>query len=376
MQERKDVTQITSQIKESPVSDEARSWLMGEAENIADLVNVYIADPDKYGLHPDLIKKPELIVETILHSADLLHSYQIAYNQALARVAEANDVESSNLDNVPELLEAASIQREIGKVNELFQNPDAKLAIGLMGTGASGKGTIGKRSGMDRAVNVTTRPKRPTEEHGKDYLYIRIMEPQTEGTLDIDTGLNVVGHDPATSEPIYETDAHGTPINYFDKYGPYVAIAPRPGRALHGTPTSEFKRLYDSGLRSIFFEHGPEHVKQAIENLSEQMPDVQVLPVCILPPKRGIIALATRLAVRTYGDKGHQDTSFSRGFRIEDKYLESTIGLAQIKELEMTGDFVKGKGSPELGIVYIVNDDLDRAVEVMKHVVTPPDSKN
>lgn len=353
---------VSGAIAEGVQDAKVRAWLAGQGGYLAEMINVYAADPDTFGLHPDLRKDPLLILKTVLHSADTLYKYQQAYNKALSEVAVANGVDASKLDEVPGKLQESTLEKEHGRIVAHLAD-GGNVAIGLMGSGASGKGTVGKRAGMERAVNVTTRPMRPGEAHGKDYLYIRVLEPQTAETLDIDTGYNVVGRD-ASGQPVYETDAAGEAINYFDKYGPYVTTVHRPGRARHGTPVSEFQKHFDKGEKTIFFEHGPVQVEEAGRKVPDLVPGAIVLPVCILPPKTGVLPLALRIAVRTYGDANHRDPNVTNGYAIKESYLESTIGFGQIDELAMTAGF--SRGEKPLGIAYIVNDKLADAVEALR----------
>ncbi len=326
---------------------EVDTWLAKEADYLAQIISVYIKDPDTFGLHEDLRKNPQLILQTMLESAEILYKYQLAYNKTLVALAQINKIKYQNLSDIPQKLQDLTVAREKQRIAAHLAK-GGKVAIGLMGSGASGKGTIGKRTGMKRAVNVTTRFVRPGEEHGKDYLYIRVMEPQIANTLDIDTGI-----------------ADG--VNYFDKYGPYVTVVHRQGRARHGTPLSEFKKHFEEGEKVIFFEHGPIQVQEVAEKLPQLLPNSLVIPVCVLPPKTGILPLAARIVVRTYGDPDHQDTSNSNGYKIQESYLESTIGMGQIDELGYTAKFVEGKNP--LGIAYIVNDNLQEAVKVMQGLI-------
>lgn len=358
--------QLEETINSAKISPETATWLKGQTSYLDEIIKVYVADPNTYGLHQDLQKNPLDLLGTVLNSADKLFGYQTAYDDALREIANANGIDPSNLDNIPEKLQALSLPRERAKIVEHYKSGGV-IAVGLMGTGASGKGTIGKRTGMGRAVNFTTRPKRPGEEQGKDYFYIREMVPVVKDTLDIDTGLNVVGTN--NDKPIYEKDEKGEPINYFDKYGPYLVTVHRPGRAKHGTSITQFNELFDAGNKAIFFEHGPVQIQEAGKQLPKHIENAKVVPVCILPPRRGVLPLAFRIAVRTYGDPEHKDPSIETGYKIDDSYLESTIGMAQIEELKMTANFVRGNNP--LGIAYIVNDNLQEAVEAMKELVTP-----
>ena len=361
----KQIDQAVDSLNGIEMSPNSAQWLRNQARYLKELTNIYADNPDIFGLHDDLRTKPELILDTVFRSADKLLEYQAAYDKALSEIADANSISFSSLDEIPTLLQDLSVAREREQIVGHFKSGGV-IAIGLMGTGASGKGTIGKRTGMERVVNVTTRSRRPSEEHGKDYLYIREMVPEVRDTLDIDTGFNIISMD--NGSPVYELGADGKPINYFDKYGPYLVAVHRPGRAVHGTPISQFKELYDSGSKAIFFEHGPVQVQEAGEKLPTFIKNAKVVPVCILPPQRGVLPLAFRIAVRTYGDPDHQDTNVGAGYKISDSYVESTIGLGQIEELEMTAKFVKG--DKPLGIAYIVNDDLQEAVDTMKELVS------
>jgi len=345
-----DQKKVLSEISGAKLAPEVSSWLSKEAGYLSKLINVYVKDPDTFGLHPELRTNPILILKTILYSADTLYRYQNAYNEAIKGLAEVNGVNYESLSDIPEKLQELTVEREKLKLNDHLQVGD-NIAIGLMGSGASGKGTIGKRAGIPRAVNITTRPVRPGEEHGKDYNYIRMMEPQVSETLDLDTGV-----------------ADG--VNYFEKYGPYVTTVHRPGRARHGTPISEFTKHYEDGEKVIFFEHGPIQVEEAARKLPELAPGSLVMPICVLPPKTGILPLASRIAVRTYGDPEHRDTSETEGYKIKDTYLESTIGMGQIDELAWTAKFVEGE--KPLGVAYIVNDNLQEAVETLRSLVHTP----
>jgi len=358
------VKDITDLVTNSSLRNQTKEWLNGQAPYLQELVQVYVDDPDTFGLHPELKKNPLEIVKTVIQSADKLYEYQEKYDAGLVEIAQANGIEVNNLDDIPLKLQEISLQRERRRVEEQFEESGV-VAIGIMGTGASGKGTVGKLSGMQRAVNVTTRPKRPTEIQGKDYLYIREMEPNVADTLEIDSGHNVVGE--KDGHKLYETGPDGKPLDYFEKYGPYLTIVHRQGRARHGTPVSQFSELYDKGEKAIFFEHGPVQVKEAGEKLPEHIENAIVVPVCILPPKRGVVPLAVRMAVRTYGDPDHQDKHVEDSYKIEDNYIESTIGFGQIEELRMTSEFVKGDNP--LGVAYIVNDKLQDAVDALKSLV-------
>lgn len=360
--------QIMEVISKRKLSPKASKWLTSQPQYIVDLINVYADDPDTFGLHNNLRENPLLILETVLHSAELLFSYQEAYNGALFSIAEVNGVMFNSLEEIPELLQKKSTDRERARILHHI-NSGGVVVMGLMGSGASGKGTMGKRTGMQRAVNYTTRLKRPGEEHGKDYYYIREMEPGLADRLDIDTGFRITGRNPKTNEPIYETDENDKPINYFEKYGPYITTVHRPGRAKHGTSIKEFEKYFNNGEKAIFFEHGPIQVQEAGEKLPKFMANAAVFPICVLPPKTGIIPLALRIAVRTYGDKDHQDNSVVDGYKIQESYLESTIGMGQIEELAWTKKFLKGKQS--LGITYIVNDNLDEAVRTLRSLISP-----
>ncbi|CAN5328790.1 hypothetical protein BH10PAT1_BH10PAT1_3840 [soil metagenome] len=345
--------QVTDIISKASLSPETTDWLNSNSKYITDLINVYADDPDTYGLHQDLRNNPLLVAETILYSAETLHKYQEAYNKTLIELAKTNGVDFENIADIPMLLQNASIERERPKISAQLKS-GGYVAIGLMGSGASGKGTIGKRTGMDRVVNYTTRFIRPGEEHGKDYLYIRTLEPEVSETLDIDTGI--------------AEDKNGNKINYFDKYGPYITVVHRPGRARHGTSIDQFKEHFGAGKKAIFFEHGPIQVQEAGEKLPQFIDKAKVFPVCVLPPKTGILPLALRIAVRTYGDKDHQDTTVKDGYKIQESYLESTIGLGQITELAWTANFLEGDKS--LGITYIVNDNLMEAVQTLQGLIS------
>lgn len=343
-----ELSTVLNEISEAHLPHDVNAWLTKESEYLVKLINVYTKDPDTFGLHPDLRSNPALILSTMLRSAETLYKYQLEYNKAISGLAIANGIKYKNLEEIPTKLQELTLNRERQKLAAHLKN-GGNIAFGLMGSGASGKGTIGKRTGMQRAVNTTTRLMRPGEEHGKDYNYIRVMEPQIAQTLDIDTGI-----------------ANG--VNYFDKYGPYVTVVHRPGRARHGTSITEFKKHFEAGERSIFFEHGPIQVEEAAEKMPELLPNAMVVPVCVLPPQGGILPLASRIVVRTYGDPTHQDTSISEGYKIKDEYLESTIGIGQIAELAYTAKFNQGQNP--LGVVYIVNDDLHEAVDALKSLTS------
>lgn len=359
-------SQVEGLIKESGLTSKVQKWLLGESKYLTNLINVYVHDPDTFNLHSDLRKEPLLILNTILESADTLYKYQQEYNVALSKIAQANGVKYDKLSDVPEKLQEISLKREGMKVKSHLSN-EGKLVVGLMGSGASGKGTMGKRAGMPRAVNFTTRLKRPGEEHGVDYYYIREMEDGLLETLDIDTGYKVIGTDETAGKPIYEKDSKGNPVDYFGKHGPYVTTVHRPGRAKHGTSVIEFNRHFNNGARSIFFEHGPIQVAEAGEKLPGFIDRAKVLPVCVLPPKTGILPLAIRIAVRTYGDPVHKDPAVSDSYKIADSYLESTIGSGQIEEFLWTANFLNER---PLGIVYIVNDNLSEAVAVLNNLIS------
>lgn len=352
---------VLQAIEEAQLPTDVSTWLSAQAEYLADLVNVYSKNPDTFGLHDDLRSNPIRIIKTMLLSAETLYRYQGSYDSALIKLAHVNGVPFTQIEEIPELLQKVTFAKEKGLVSKHLAG-GGKVVIGLMGSGASGKGTIGKRTGMQRAVNYTTRYKRPGEDHGKDYFYIRELEPKVADTLDIDTGFNTIANAPST----FEVDTDGKPVNYFEKYGPYVAIVHRPGRALHGTPVGEFTKHFEKGERAIFFEHGPIQVQEVGDKLPTFNPEVKVLPVCILPPKTGIVPLALRIVVRTYGDPTHKDPNVE-AYKIKDEYLDSTIGLGQIAELEWTSKFTEG--DKPLGVVYIVNDNLQKAVDELKELV-------
>lgn len=357
------VSDVIKAIDNSNLPPEVQKWVMGESEYLTKLINVYVSDPDTFQLPVDMRNNPILILKTILYSAETLYGYQQAYNEALIKLAQANGIQYQDIREVPALLQAKTLSSEQAKLVDHLAN-GGKVAIALFGSGASGKGTIGKKSGMSRAVNYTTRIRRPTEVQGVDYYYIREMEPGLQDALDIDTGYKVIGE--VNGEKQYEVGSDGKPVNYFEKYGPYLTTVYRPGRARHGTSASEFENQFANN-NAIFFEQGPIQVQEAGEKLGEYIPNARVLPVCILPPESGILPLASRIAVRTYGDPTHKDPSVTDGYKITDIYLESTIGMGQIEELVMTTNFSAGENP--LGIAYIVNDNLSEAVRNLKSLI-------
>lgn len=361
--------QVISEIESFDTKPEIKEWLKQNAQYLLSLLQVYIDEPDTFGLAQELRDNPILILRTVLLSSETLYTYQLAYNEALLELASANGIVFEDIEDIPALLQSISLEREGKKAKEDLNN-GGKLAIALSGSGASGKGTLGKRTGMKRVVNFTTRPARPGEKHDVDYHYIDHINPNIKfdaqaGTgLDKDTGFNIV--DIIDGEPVYEKDESGEPIDYFAKYGPYLVSVHRKGRAKHGTSIEEFETMYESGESAVFFEHGPEQVLEAGEKLPEAIPNARVLPVCILPPKSGILPLAMRIAVRTYGDLEHKDTS-TESYKIKDSYLDSTIGLGQIEELKMSAKYIQG--AKPLGVAYIVNDNLQEAVEAFKSLI-------
>lgn len=309
-----------------------------------------------------------LILDTVLNSAEKLYQYQAAYNDALRGLAQANGIEYQSLDQIPGLLQKKTFDEQRAQLTTHFDRGGV-VAVAVNGMGATGKGTVAGRSGMPRAVNYTTRPRRPTEVHGVDYYYISILEGDID--LDKDTGYKVLKRDPDTNKPTeFETDENGKPIDYFAKYGPYLTTVHRQGRARHGTSAEEFKRLFNGGERAISFEQGVEQVQEAVKELPQLIENAIVMPVWIMPPGEGILALASRIAVRTYGDEEHRDPDVDYGYKIADSYLESTIGTGQIQEMAWVKNF--SQGEDPLGVVFIVNDRLDDAVETLKRLVAVP----
>lgn len=364
------IDEVISTIDSRIENEQVKMWLNKEVNQIVQIINTYAADPDTYQLNQDLRENPLLILSTILQSAETLYTYQQEYNQALIKLAEANGIDYSELGEIPSKLQLLTVEREKQNLaNHLSSG--GRVVIALNGIGASGKGTVSKKAGAVRAVNYTTRQMRPSESHGEtgDYYYINQLEGFPEGSIDKDTGFHIVGVDPISQEPIFELDSNGQPINYLDKYGPFVTTLWRPGRAVYGTTVDEFQRLRDAGKKTIFFEHGPEQVIEAGRELPKHFPDSKVLPVCILAPSTGIIQLASRIVVRTYGDPVHRDPQVVDGYKITDSYLESTIGFAQINELAMTTEFMQGE--TPLGVAYIVNDNLEEAVKTFKGLINP-----
>jgi guanylate kinase len=350
------VEQIQDKVKNSNLPLDIQEWLISEKESLEQVVERYKKNPNFIEIPKEaseevikartqLKENPILIIDTILSSAEILHQYQMLYKNSLNAIATASGVDSSEMpfEKLARAIEDATYKRERKRI-EGFKKDGQKIAMPILGIGGTGKGTMIKLSGIPRIVNHTTRPRRPGEEEGVDYYYVG--------------NVNLEG---------YKEDEKGNLVDYHaNNYGPFVADLLRPGRGRYSTSV----KSVEDGLKTspvVFIEQSPEQVKVIGQKIPELMQKTQVVPVCILPPGSGILELATRVIVRTYGDPIHRDTDYTKGYKIKDSYLESTVGPGQIAEIAQTVDF--SRGANPLGIAYIVNDDLNRSVALLKDLI-------
>lgn len=295
---------------------------------------------------PDQVKEqrrqaqehPVKLLYSLLASREIIAELQKPYDDALRTLAEANGVSTTEvpLDQMARAIETASINREHPGIKAHLEN-GGKVAAIVLGIGGTGKGTMIERSDYDRAVNHTSRAMRPGEAEGRDYYY--------RPDIDMDT-------------PLAEVEsALGTEL---------LADLVRPGRGRYMTS----KKAVEEALQNnsvVFIEQAPDKIGPMVERAREIMPNLLIVPVCILPPDRGVIELAARVVARSYGDENHRDPEGPEGvYKLKDSYLTSTIGPEQIAEITQTAAFLTDQSVGS--VAYIVNDDLRRAIDVLNNL--------
>ena len=345
---------IASKVKDAlstaDIESEAGKWLASQSGVVTEIVMRYIANPSTIeisdeasdevkSLREQLRRDPTTIAGLLALKADTLFEYQSNYNQVLHNLAEGVGLNTEGIadEDIASALEDHTLAKGQAKVEEAIGN-GKKVGVPMLGIGGTGKGTIIKLSGP-RVVNTTTRARRPGEEAGVDYHYI--------------DGVDVEG-----------LDASGE--NKYLAQGPFLADLLRPGRGRYGTTVAATKEAFAKS-NIAFIEQSPAEVVNISKNAPELLPELTLQPVCILPPGGGILELATRVIVRTYGDPTHKDPEVEDRYSVKDSYLESTMGPGQITEVAETTLFTQ---NPDLGIVYIVNDELPRAVSQVKKLLS------
>lgn len=328
------------------LSSHAFEWLYSEIGTIEGILARYSANPESISIDPSVAPEvaeartklranPEEILACIARSADLLVTYQEAYDVALVSIAKNLGVDITNVTaaELASVLESKTVATESARIQEHYKN-NGKLAACMLGMGGTGKGTLISQSRFPRVVNHTSRPARPGEVEGKDYYYLTGVDETTD------------------IEPIV---------------GPVLADLIRPGRGRYMTSLKAVKSVFETSPVA-FIEQSPDQVAEIKKSGETLFPEMLVEPVCILPPGRGILEIATRVVVRTYGDPTHKDTNFE-DYRINDSYFESTMGKNQIQEVAATVTFIDSQ--THSGVAYIVNDDLSRANHVLDELISP-----
>ncbi len=352
--EEEKMSQIAAKVKEAlntaDVESEAGKWLASQSGVVTEIVMRYIANPSTIeisdeasdevkALREELRRDPTIIASLLALKADTLFEYQSNYNQVLHKLADGVGLNTEGIadEDIAASLEEHTLAQGKDKVEQALAS-GKKVGVPMLGIGGTGKGTIIKLSGP-RVVNTTTRARRPGEEAGVDYHYI--------------DGVDVAG-----------LDSNGN--NKYLEQGPFLADLLREGRGRYGTTVAATKEAF-AHSDIAFIEQSPAEVVNISKNAPELLPELTLQPVCILPPGGGILELATRVVVRTYGDPTHKDPEVVDQYSVKDSYLESTMGPGQITEVAETTLFSE---NPDLGIVYIVNDELPRAVSQVKNLLS------
>lgn len=343
-------TEVKEALSAADSQTEAGKWLASQTGVVTEIVMRYVANPsmieiseeasdDVKALRSELKRNPTIIADLLALKADTLFEYQTNYYNVLHRLAEGVGLVTDNIpdEKIASSLEDFTFDRGHTKV-EAALTAGKKIGVPMLGIGGTGKGTIIKLSGP-RVVNTTTRSRRPGEVEGVDYHYIP----------DVD----VEGKDQSGN-------------NRYLEQGPFLADLIREGRGRYGTTVAATKEAFESS-DVAFIEQSPGEVVNISKNAPALLPELVLQPICILPPGGGILELATRVIVRTYGDPTHQDPEVSGRYSVKDSYLESTMGPGQITEVAETTLFAD---NPDLGIVYVVNDDLTRAVDKVKSLLS------
>ncbi len=353
--EKEKMSEINTKVKEALAKTDSKSeagtWLASQSGVITEIVMRYIANPSMIeisdeasdevkALREELRNNPVLVAELMALKADKLFEYQSNYNNVLHRLADGVKLDTAKLadDDIASALQEHTFANGQTKVEQAIST-GKKVGVPMLGIGGTGKGTIIKLSGP-RVVNTTTRARRPGEEVGVDYHYVE--------------GVDVEGN-----------DTNGSGENKYLAQGPFLADLIRPGRGRYGTTVAATKEAFEHS-NIAFIEQSPGEVLNIAKNAPELLPELVLQPVCILPPGGGILELAARVIVRTYGDPTHKDPEVENRYSLNDSYLESTMGPGQITEVAETTLFAT---NPELGIVYIVNDDLKKAVSQVKNLL-------
>lgn len=348
------MSQIAHKVKEALAKTDPESesgkWLASQSGVVIDIVMRYVANPSMVEISDEasdevrelrqkLRQNPVIIADLLALKADKLFEYQSNYNNVLHRLAEGVELDTQGIkdEDIAASLEEHTFAKGHEKVENAIKS-GKKVGVPMLGIGGTGKGTIIKLSGP-RVVNTTTRARRPGEEAGVDYHYIE--------------GVNVEG-----------VDANGE--NKYLAQGPFLADLIREGRGRYGTTVAATKEAFNNS-DIAFIEQSPAEVVNISQNAPKLLPELVLQPICILPPGGGILELATRVVVRTYGDPTHKDSAVTDQYSLNNSYLESTMGPGQITEVAETTLFAD---NPDLGISYIVNDDLTRAVSRVKQLLS------
>jgi len=350
------MSEITSIVKESLAKADSESdagkWLASQSSVVTEVVMRYIANPSMVEISDEasdevkelrskLRKNPVIIADLLVLKADKLFEYQSNYNGVLHKLAQGVelDIEGIADEDIAASLELHTFAKGHDKVEKAIGS-GKKVGVPMLGIGGTGKGTIIKLAGP-RVVNTTTRARRPGEEVGVDYHYVE--------------GVDVEGN-----------DINGSGENKYLARGPFLADLLREGRGRYGTTVAATKEAFNAS-DIAFIEQSPAEVVNISKNAPKLLPELVLQPICILPPGGGILELATRVIVRTYGDPTHKDATVTDQYSLNDSYLESTMGPDQITEVAETTLFAQ---NPDLGIAYIVNDDLTRAVTRVKQLLS------
>lgn len=249
--------------------------------------------------------------ETIAN-ADFLIGMHGMWQDALQTAAAYFNLPSDDLDRLPYLLE------ERTAIPSNAASVEKKTVIGLAGPGATGKETLTKKLGYPKVVNTTTRAQRTYEQHGVHYQF--------------------------TSEEGF----HGKV-----REGKFIHAAEKPGRGWYGIDEEDLIKPFRNS-DTVIIEESPDPLLRIGKELTRRMPESDYRIVYILPQPPILIHLAARLATRC----------LVAGENFRD-VIESTLGKRQVDEFL---SLIPGQRSG-IPITYVINDDVDRAVQVINQAI-------